>query len=171
MPRALVTNDDGIDSPGLHALAAAAMSGGSRSDRRRPAEQSSGAGAALTATRREGRSVVTRRELPGSTASRRGRCEAQPGHIVVAALNGWFDPAPDIVLSGINRGANVGRAVLHSGTVGAALTAGIGDVRGLAVSLDVALHATGERYWEARPRCSPRCWSCCSTRPRAPCSH
>ena len=51
------------------------------------------------------------------------------------------------MLSGINHGANVGRAVLHSGTVGAALTAGIGDVRGLAVSLDVALHATGERYW------------------------
>jgi len=74
---------------------------------------------------------------------------AQPGHIVVAALNGWFDPAPDVVLSGINHGANVGRAVLHSGTVGAALTAGISDARGLAVSLDVALHPTGERYWES----------------------
>ncbi len=73
--------------------------------------------------------------------------DAQPGHIVVAALNGWFDPAPDVVLSGINHGANVGRAVLHSGTVGAALTAGISDARGLAVSLAVALHPTGEPHW------------------------
>ena len=53
------------------------------------------------------------------------------------------------MLSGINHGANVGRAVLHSGTVGAALTAGISDARGLAVSLDVALHPTGERFWES----------------------
>ena len=53
------------------------------------------------------------------------------------------------MLSGINHGANVGRAVLHSGTVGAALTAGISDSRGLAVSLDVALHPSGERYWES----------------------
>jgi 5'-nucleotidase len=37
--------------------------------------------------------------------------------------------------------------VLHSGTVGAALTAGISDARGLAVSLAVALHPTGERHW------------------------
>lgn len=47
----------------------------------------------------------------------------------------------------INHGANVGRAVLHSGTVGAALTAKIRDTRALAVSLDVALHPTGERHW------------------------
>ena len=51
------------------------------------------------------------------------------------------------MLSGINHGANVGRAVLHSGTVGAALTAGISDARGLAVSLAVALHPTGEPHW------------------------
>ena len=149
MPRALVTNDDGIDSPGLHALAAAAVQAGLEVIVAAPAEQSSGASAALTAVRREGRTVVTRRELPGLDGVEAWAVEAQPGHIVVAALNGWFDPAPDVVLSGINHGANVGRAVLHSGTVGAALTAGISDVRGLAVSLDVALHPTGERYWES----------------------
>ena len=59
-----------------------------------------------------------------------------------------LSPRPDLVLSGINHGANVGRAVLHSGTVGAALTAKINDTRALAVSLDVALHPTGERHWE-----------------------
>ena len=112
-----------------------------------PAEESSGAGASLTAVRREGRTVVTRRELPGLPGVLGWAVDAQPGHIVVAALNGWFDPAPDVVLSGINHGANVGRAVLHSGTVGAALTAGISDARGLAVSLAVALHPTGEPHW------------------------
>ncbi len=146
MPRALVTNDDGIDSPGLHALAAAARDAGLDVIVAAPAEESSGAGASLTAVRREGRTVVTRRELPGLPGVPAWAVDAQPGHIVVAALNGWFDPAPDVVLSGINLGANVGRAVLHSGTVGAALTAGISDARGLAVSLAVALHPTGEPH-------------------------
>ena len=149
MPRALVTNDDGIDSPGLHALAAAARDAGLDVIVAAPSEESSGAGAALTAVRREGRTVVTRREIPGQPGLAAWAVDAQPGHIVVAALNGWFDPAPDVVLSGINLGANVGRAVLHSGTVGAALTAGISDARGLAVSLAVGLHPTGEPHWDS----------------------
>jgi 5'-nucleotidase len=144
-----VTNDDGIDSPGLHALAAAAVQAGLDVVVAAPSEQSSGASAALTAVRREGRTVVTRREIPGLDGVKAWAVDAQPGHIVVAALNGWLDPVPEFVLSGINHGANVGRAVLHSGTVGAALTAGISDARGLAVSLDVALHPTGERYWDS----------------------
>ena len=49
------------------------------------------------------------------------------------AGRGWPDPEPDLVLSGINVGANVGRAVLHSGTVGAALTAAWHGWRALAV--------------------------------------
>jgi 5'-nucleotidase len=147
VPRALVTNDGGIDSPGLHALAAAARDAGLDVIVAAPAEESSGAGASLTAVRREGRTVVTRRKLPGLPGVPAWAVDAQPGHIVVAALNGWFDPAPDVVLSGINLGANVGRAVLHSGTVGAALTAGISDARGLAVSLAVTLHVTSEPRW------------------------
>jgi 5'-nucleotidase len=147
MPRALVTNDDGIDSAGLHALAAAAQDAGLDVIVAAPAEQASGASAALSAVRREGRTLVERRELPGLNGIEAWAVQAQPAHIVAAALNGWFNPSPDLVLSGINHGANVGRAVLHSGTVGAALTAKISDTRALAVSLDVALHPTGERHW------------------------
>jgi broad specificity polyphosphatase/5'/3'-nucleotidase SurE len=44
-------------------------------------------------------------------------------------------PKPDLVLSGINRGVNVGRSILHSGTVGAVLTASQLGISGLAVSL------------------------------------
>lgn len=148
VPRALVTNDDGIDSPGLHALVAAACEAGLDVVVAAPVEQSSGASAALSAVRREGRTVVEPRELPGVNGVEAWAVHAQPGHIVTAALNGWLAPRPDLVLSGINHGANVGRAVLHSGTVGAALTAKISGIRALALSLDVALHPTGERHWD-----------------------
>ena len=147
MRRALVTNDDGIDSPGLHALAAAAVAAGLDVIVAAPAEQSSGASAALSAIRRDGHTVVERRALPQLDGVQAWAVHAQPGHIVAAALNGWFDPVPELVLSGINHGANIGRAVLHSGTVGAALTAKINGTRAVAVSLDVALHPTGERHW------------------------
>lgn len=147
--RALVTNDDGIDSAGLHALAVAARDAGLEVIVAAPAEQASGASASLTAVRRDGRTVVERREVAGLDGIEAWAVHAQPAHIVAAALNGWLDPRPDLVLSGINHGANVGRAVLHSGTVGAALTAKVNDVSALAVSLDVALHPSGERQWRA----------------------
>ena len=147
--RALVTNDDGIDSVGLTVLTRAALAAGLDVVVAAPAEQSSGASAAITAVRREGRTVMQPHELPDLPDVPAWAVRAQPAHIVVAALNGWLDPAPELVLSGVNHGANVGRAVLHSGTVGAALTAGVNDARGLAVSLDVALHPTGERHWDA----------------------
>ncbi|MBU8807389.1 5'/3'-nucleotidase SurE [Mycolicibacterium goodii] len=149
MPRALVTNDDGIDSPGLHELALAARDYGLDVIVAAPAEQASGASAALSAVRHEGRTIVERRDVAGLDGIETWAVHAQPGHIVAAALNGWFTPRPDLVLSGINHGANVGRAVLHSGTVGAALTAKISDTRALAVSLDVALRPTGVRHWKS----------------------
>jgi 5'-nucleotidase len=156
VPRALVTNDDGIDAPGLLVLARAAAKVGLDVVVAAPAEQSSGASAAITAVRREGRTVVQRRELAELPGVEAWAVEAQPGHIVVAALNGWFDPRPDVVLSGMNHGANVGRAILHSGTVGAALTAGINGVSGLAVSLDIPLHPDADPHWEAADDLLPR---------------
>jgi 5'-nucleotidase len=145
--RVLLTNDDGIDAPGLQALAAAAVQANLDVVVAAPAEPSSGASASLAAVRRHGRTALTRRRLPGLPDVAAWAVEAPPGHIVVAALNGWLDPVPDLVLSGINRGANVGRAVLHSGTVGAALTAGLKATPALAVSLAVALHPVGEQHW------------------------
>jgi 5'-nucleotidase len=154
--RALVTNDDGIDSPGLAALVRLAVGAGLDVVAAAPAEQASGASAAITAVREEGRTAVERRELPDLPGVPAWAFRAQPGHIVVAALTGWLDPAPELVLSGVNHGANVGRAVLHSGTVGAVLTAAVHDARGLAVSLDVALHPTGRRHWDAADELFPR---------------
>ncbi|OZM75944.1 5'/3'-nucleotidase SurE [Pseudonocardia sp. MH-G8] len=154
--RALVTNDDGIDSPGLAALTRLALAAGLDVVVAAPSEQSSGASAAITAVRDEGRTLIERHELGDRPELPAWGVRAQPGHIVVAALTGWLDPAPDLVLSGVNRGANVGRAVLHSGTVGAILTAALHGVRGLAVSLDVPLDPQGERHWDAADDVFPR---------------
>jgi Survival protein SurE len=51
-----------------------------------------------------------------------------------------FGAPPELVLSGVNEGANIGRAVLHSGTVGAALTGALQGARAMAVSLAVSLN-------------------------------
>ena len=147
MIRALVTNDDGIDSPGLHALARAALDAGVEVTVAAPSKQSSGASASIIAAQAEGELLLERRELPGLEGVPAYAVEALPGHIVLAATRGWLDPMPDVVLSGINHGANVGRVVLHSGTVGAVLTASVNGVRGLAVSLDVGLKPGPKMHW------------------------
>jgi 5'-nucleotidase len=58
--------------------------------------------------------------------------------IVRAGVRGAFGSPPNLVLSGINDGPNTGHAVLHSGTVGAALTAATHGCRSVAFSLGVA---------------------------------
>ncbi len=147
-PRALITNDDGIGSPGLVALAAAARDAGLDVVVAAPDREYSGAAASITAVQDEGRTVIERVQLDDLPDVPAYAVRAAPAHIVVLALHGWLDPAPDVVLSGINRGANVGRAVLHSGTVGAALTAGLLEHRALAVSLNVPLRPEREPLWE-----------------------
>lgn len=108
-----MTNDDGIDSPGLVVLAAAAVRAGLDVVVAAPARQSSGASAGIIATTREGRPLIERRKLPDLPAVEAYAVEAQPGYIVRAAVRGWLDPVPQLVVSGINHGAKVGRAILH----------------------------------------------------------
>ena len=161
--RILVTNDDGIDSPGLHALAAAAADFGTVMIAA-PAVESSGTSAGLTAARDDRRVAVEERDGGLAVA-------AHPGLIALIACHGGFGPAPDVVLSGVNRGANVGRAVLHSGTVGAALTASVNGARALAVSLDVQLDDPGgARTGPPRRLSSPSCCHGCWPPIRAACS-
>lgn len=152
--RALITNDDGIDSPGLMALARVAVEAGLEVVVAAPAHEHSGAsasiiatqGAAVTAAGGKGTVRSERRMLPGLEGEAYA-VHAAPALITLLALHGSFGGAPDVVLSGINRGANVGSAIMHSGTVGAALTAAQGGVRALAVSLDVGLSEGGEEHW------------------------
>ncbi len=143
MTRILITNDDGIAAPGLRWLARAAVEHGGDVVVAAPQRESSGIGAALTAVTDHGRLVLDRVTLPGLDGVPAFSVAASPGYIAVLAGLGVFGPAPDAVLSGINRGANAGHAILHSGTVGAALTAANNGARAMAVSLDVLSPAAG----------------------------
>ncbi|WDZ83621.1 5'/3'-nucleotidase SurE [Micromonospora cathayae] len=135
--RVLVTNDDGVYAPGIRWLARAAYDRGFEVVIAAPREEASGMSAALTAVTDEGRVVFEGTELAGLPGVPAYAVAASPGYIAVLAGLGVFGPPPDLVLSGINRGANAGHAILHSGTVGAALTAANSGARAMAVSLDV----------------------------------
>jgi len=146
--RALITNDDGIDSPGLWTLAAGAQAAGLDVVVAAPHVDASGVGASVMAVRENGQVRLHRRQddrLPGVPAF---AVEGHPAFIVHSAGRGWLDPRPDIVLSGVNLGANTGHSVLHSGTVGAVLTAGLHGWRGLAVSLDTGVRVPERPHWE-----------------------
>jgi len=136
--RCLVTNDDGIDSPGLRVLAEVALEAGFEVIVAAPMHEASGASASITAVEEDGHFVVEPRTLPGlEDACTVLAVGGLPAFIALTGMRGAFGPAPDIVLSGINNGPNTGYAVLHSGTVGAALTASTFGARAMAVSLNV----------------------------------
>jgi 5'-nucleotidase len=67
--RILVTNDDGIDTPGLHALAAAAAAAGHEVIAAAPVEESSGSGAALLAVEADGHIAMEEAAVSGTTAA------------------------------------------------------------------------------------------------------
>lgn len=141
--RILVTNDDGVHAPGLAALTRALarwMAEGSPAEERQvvvvaPLANHSGASAAVgTVYEREAvayRSV----EIKGAEEVPTYGLDASPALSVILGSLGAFGAKPDLIVSGINLGVNVGRSVLHSGTVGAALTGAQLGISGLAVSL------------------------------------
>ena len=140
--RVLITNDDGIDAPGIRALALAVRDHGGDVVVAAPAKEASGSSAAISAVEEDGRVIVEERELTGLDGDKAYAVAGSPSFIAILGLRGGFGKAPDLLLSGINRGANAGYAVLHSGTVGAALPAAEVGCRGLAVSLDVLTPAS-----------------------------
>ncbi|GHJ42666.1 5'/3'-nucleotidase SurE [Catellatospora sp. TT07R-123] len=151
MTRTLITNDDGIDAPGLHHLATAAAQHGLDVVVAAPARDSSGASAAMSAVAKDGRVLIEERTLPGLPGVPAYAVTGTPAMAALLAGHGAFGDPPQHVLSGINRGANTGHAVLHSGTVGAALTAAAAGCRGVAVSLDTEEDAD-PHYWDSAAR-------------------
>src|SRR5918998_2928771 len=141
--RILITNDDGVDAPGIRWLARAAQRAGHDVVVAAPLTEASGASASMTAVEQDGKIVVERRELAGAKNVPAYGVAASPAFIVLLALREAFGAVPTIVLSGINRGANAGAAVVHSGTVGATLTASHAGLHGMAVSLDVLSPSNG----------------------------
>ena len=144
--RILVTNDDGIESPGIKALATALFADGHDVTVFAPTTDRSGAGAAIGKLHGEAPPAVVRADWPDVPGVPVHVLDAPPATAVLAACLGAFGAKPELVASGINPGQNTGHLVLHSGTVGAALTAAGLDVPGLAVSLEYSLE--GVYLWE-----------------------
>jgi 5'-nucleotidase len=125
LPEILITNDDGIHSPGIQALAEA-VAGLGRVTLVAPDRERSAASQSLTIQR-----PLRYEEIaPGRFA-----VDGTPADCVLIALHHILPVLPDLVISGINRGANLGHDVGYSGTVAAALEAAHNKVPAFAISL------------------------------------
>jgi 5'-nucleotidase len=133
--RVLVTNDDGIAAPGLAALAEAVALAGYEVVVAAPSSDHSGASSAIGPMGGPDGVAVTPVELEIVPDVPAFAVDAPPALAVIVARLGAFGEPPDLVVSGINPGPNTGRSVLHSGTVGAAMTAANMGLSGLAVSM------------------------------------
>jgi 5'-nucleotidase len=142
--RILVTNDDGIDSLGLQQLASSLRPLGDVYVAA-PDREFSGASASIGALHLA-KPEVHEYYLDGIDEA--WSVTGPPALCVLFARLGAFGPPPDLVVSGINPGANVGRSVYHSGTVGATLTARTGGITGIAISQDAVYGVEGQAYEE-----------------------
>ena len=133
----LVTNDDGIGAPGILPLARAVVAAGHEVVVAAPRDDRSGSGAALGRLHADDTIELDEVVLDGLDGVPCYGVEGPPALCVMAARLGGLGPVPDLVVAGINPGPNTGRSVLHSGTVGAALTGANFGVSGLAVSIGV----------------------------------
>jgi len=126
--RVLVTNDDGYESLGIQALAAAIEEAGHEVQVVAPWDDQSGVGSSRAGM--IGRRIASKVGENGFIG-----IDGTPALSVTLARLGVYGPPPDIVVSGINHGHNIG-PILHSGTVAAALTAATQGMSGLAISID-----------------------------------
>ncbi len=141
--RILVTNDDGVHAPGLAALTVALGHWAAQSSPDDPREvvvvaplaNYSGASAAVGTVYERKTISYQRVTIPGAESIPTYGVDAPPALAVLIGSLGGFGARPDIVVSGINLGVNVGRSVLHSGTVGATLSGAQLGLSGLAVSI------------------------------------
>jgi 5'-nucleotidase len=127
----LVTNDDGVLAPGLLALAQEMRRLG-KVTILAPDRNWSGSGHVKTLDR-----ALRVREFRLEDGSQAFASDGAPSDCVALGMLGYFKEKFDLVVSGINVGANLGHDVTYSGTVTAAMEAVIAGVPGVAVSLEV----------------------------------
>jgi 5'-nucleotidase len=136
--RILITNDDGVFAPGIAALArglSVALGAEHEFFVVAPLTDHSGASSAVGRVYEREAIPYETVQIPGLARVPTYGIDGTPALAVILACIEGFGPRPDLVVSGINHGLNTGRSVLHSGTVGATLTAAQFGVRGLAVSI------------------------------------
>lgn len=135
--RVLVSNDDGIEAAGLAVLEEIARPLAEELWVSAPSQGHSGA-SAMVSLRRDV-TVEARGE-------RRFAVSGRPADSLLAALRlTMADCPPDLVLSGINHGVNIGGDMVYSGTVGVAMAAALNGIPAIALSAD---HVTGEPVLE-----------------------
>jgi len=140
----LVTNDDGIDSPGLKAAAEAVIGLGDVICVA-PQTQQTAMGRAFPKHSRNG-AVTTRPFRIGDAVVPAFGVEGSPALVVSHAVLELCDRTPSLCVSGINYGENLGLSIFASGTLGAAFEAHCYDIPALAVSIgsSVAEHRSSD---------------------------
>src|SRR5437870_9983733 len=134
--RILITNDDGVNARGLRLLESVVRQFTDDIWVVAPSEEQSGAGHSLTLTT----PVRLRRH-----DERRFSVTGTPTDAVMLALaHVMKDSPPDVILSGINRGANLAEDVTYSGTVSAAMEGALAGVRSIALSQVYAREGMGD---------------------------
>jgi 5'-nucleotidase len=124
----LITNDDGINAPGLKVLEAIAAEIAGASGEVwvvAPAFEQSGVGHCIS---------YTRPMMIAELAPRRFAAEGSPADCVLAGIHDVMHERPDLVLSGVNRGNNAAENVLYSGTIGGAMEAALQGLPAIALS-------------------------------------
>jgi 5'-nucleotidase len=141
--RILITNDDGILAPGIAVLARSVAQWIERAPDGEvreaivvaPHTNYSGMSSAVGDVFDNPKVKYRRHTIVGAESIPTYGLEAPPALCAIIGATGSMGFEPDLILSGINAGANVGRSVLHSGTVGAILTGAQLGLSGLAVSV------------------------------------
>ena len=139
--RILISNDDGIEAPGLDVLVDALRPLGEIWVVAPRLEQSAGSHA-----------LTMHRPLRfAEVGERRFWVQGTPADAVYVALHRLLPEPPDLVASGVNLGANIGHDTLYSGTVAAAMEAALWGRPAMAVSLHVHGGGGGPHWETARP--------------------
>jgi len=150
--RILVTNDDGIDAPGLHALRQIAEEVAGPDGEIwvfAPETNQSGTGHSLSLNE-----PLRMREVSPRVYAVRG---TPTDSVIMGTRHVLRDGGPDLVLSGINRGANMGEDVTYSGTIAGAFEGTLLGIRSMALSLSYGIRSPADNLrWETPLAHGPR---------------
>jgi len=134
----LLTNDDGHRAPGIRALHRVLKDAGHHVSMVAPSTEQSATSMGVTSRRN-----LALQQLEDNS----WHLDGQPADTVLVALRHLLeDNPPDLVLSGINFGPNVGTALYMSGTIGAAIMASLNGVPAIAVSAGMRFEEVGTEY-------------------------
>src|SRR5882724_5326098 len=138
--RILLTNDDGIDSPGLHALRQ--IAGELSDDVWVVAPETNQSGASHSLSLHE---PLRMRKVDDRAFAVRG---TPTDSVIMGVRHVLKDQAPDLVLSGINRGANMAEDVTYSGTIAGAFEGTILGIRSMALSQAFGFESGTAARWQ-----------------------